>query len=348
MSELGQIREKYRISLEEGERIAEKVRQDLEPLSKELFLVGSIRRQRPSIADIEFVVLPKDLDEFDRTVRDMGLEAAGKRRKYTGILDGVKIELYIAHNPKEMGSLILMYTGDYIWNIAMRAKAKRMGLKLDQYGIWKGKKIIFQSLKERDFFDYLEFDWHDPKTRSLAARQELLKMIRGLHETVVPEEDAKLLSRARDELKEKKYISAEDEARIRQLFDKYVRLEVGASLGAEELVELGNDEGLVDELLLKTNGIWENPAKLWQDLYERMIGRGGTVRNVVVEHRQPRDIRIVVETEEEGQRAFYIAYQGQFSDQEIGTPPEEYLTGFALWATQSGEAPAWHGPLEAV
>lgn len=63
-----------------------------------------------------------------------------------------------------------MYTGDWQFNIAMRNKAKRMGFKLDQYGIWDGDEIIVDGPDESVFFEFLDVDWHEPSERSLSRR----------------------------------------------------------------------------------------------------------------------------------------------------------------------------------
>lgn len=237
---LGQVRKKYRISFSRGSKIAEKVYADLRPLSERLILVGSLRRKRPEVADVEFVVLPKDEKDFARAVQEMGFETGAKRRKYTGVLDGVKIELYMAKEPDELGALVLAYTGDYLMNVAMRSKAKRMGYKLDQYGIWKGKKAVLRSPDEKDFFRFLGMDWHEPEQRSLAARSELEKVIRDLLSITMDlsKDEAYRVLYDSDRLKKDKALDSEEEVHLRELHRKQFG-DARASMGAEELLELG-------------------------------------------------------------------------------------------------------------
>lgn len=61
----------------------------------------------------------------------------------------------------------------------MRMKAKKRGLKLNQYGIWKGEKPVLQSEDERDFFKFLDVRYHKPEERSLAARVKPKKAARA-------------------------------------------------------------------------------------------------------------------------------------------------------------------------
>lgn len=171
---LGQVREKRRIPLKKAESQAEKFYVKLEPYCDFIMLVGSIRRRRPEVGDIEFVALPRNLEEFMNILGEMGF--LGGSRKVTFVprrKDLVKVEVYIARKPEEVGAMVFTYTGDWLFNVAMRSIAKRRGWKLDQYGIqdvatgdW-----ILQSPFEEDFFGALGVDYHDPIDRSFAHRK---------------------------------------------------------------------------------------------------------------------------------------------------------------------------------
>lgn len=166
-----------RMPLAEAEDLAREVEDLLAPYSEYIEVVGSIRRGVPTVGDIEFVVLPADLDEFLEVLSEEGF--TGGERKQTATIGGMTIEVYLAHKKKEIGGLTLMYTGDWQLNIAMRTKAKKRGLKLNQYGIWKGDRAVLQSADERDFFRFLDVRWHEPEERSLAARAKPKKAARA-------------------------------------------------------------------------------------------------------------------------------------------------------------------------
>jgi hypothetical protein len=244
---LGEVRVKARIPLAQGERIAEAVAEDLEPLAQASILVGSIRRRRPAVGDVEFVVLPKNLKAFDRAVRAMGFAGGPKMRIYKRAVEGVPVELYVAHEPEEMGAMTLMYTGDYRFNIAIRARAKRMGYKLDQYGVWKDDRLVFQSPDEKEFFDFIGMEWHAPEERSLARREELRAMARKLsaiEDELSKKDFAFLYDRVDPRLRTRQPLDPNDEAHLEALYrEKYAESVLGASMGAEELIELGRDGG---------------------------------------------------------------------------------------------------------
>jgi DNA polymerase (family X) len=165
------------MKLAQAERLAARIEKTLAPYSDFILVVGSVRRKAQTVGDIELVVLPKDLEEFLKILEEEGFR--GGTRKQVGAVRGMPVEIYLAHDPKEIGGLVFMYTGDFTFNIAMRRKAKRRGLKLNQYGIWKGAKPVLQSDDEVDFFEFLDVRYHEPEERSLATRGKAKKAKMG-------------------------------------------------------------------------------------------------------------------------------------------------------------------------
>lgn len=250
------VREKIRVPIEEGERIAAKVAEQLSPLTKALVVVGSIRRRMLRVGDVEFVVLPKDLQEFDKEVRSMGFSVGSKLRIYKRMVDGIPVELYVAHETDEMGSMVLTRTGDYLNNVSMRAAAQRMGFKLNDYGIWKGKKAVLQSPDEREYYDFLGREWREPEQRSLARRSDLTDMVRKLKaRREVSDKEKEFLDGALRTLKNEKYLPPEVERILEKMYEMEFPLEKieskepslkGFLMGAEELIEMGDVEARIE------------------------------------------------------------------------------------------------------
>lgn len=177
--ELGR-RVKKTVPLATADQLAEIILNQLRPISEVAMVAGSVRRRRPEVGDIEFVVLPKNLSEFLKFVGSHNFSGGDRIQKGTlhlGHGRDLPVELYIAHDPKELGALLFMYTGDWQHNIAMRSIAKRRGWKLDQYGIWDVKtgKPLLQSPDEREFYDFLGVDYHIPEDRSFKDRPKKRK-----------------------------------------------------------------------------------------------------------------------------------------------------------------------------
>lgn len=166
------VRPKRRVPLAQGEKVAAEILREIGPYAAFALVAGSILRRRPEIADIDIVVLPKDIGQFLAFMDRKGF--AGGDRHRMKVVKGLQVEMRIAHEPEELGAHIFMYTGDWLWNVSMRSIAKRRGWKLDQYGIWdrSTNQPILQSPYEEDFFGALGVDYHAPEERSLAHREK--------------------------------------------------------------------------------------------------------------------------------------------------------------------------------
>lgn len=158
------------IPLERAEGIARRIEREIRPLVDFSQVVGSVRRKVPQVGDIELVVLPKDLDEFLEYTAGRGF--SGGESIQRGTVEGIPFEFYIAGAPEEIGAMVFAWTGDKLFEIAMRSKAKRWGLRLDQRAIWQGgtDEIIFQSPYEEHFFEFLDVRYHSPEERNFGER----------------------------------------------------------------------------------------------------------------------------------------------------------------------------------
>lgn len=77
------------------------------------------------------------------------------------------MELYLAHRRKELGAMMLTYTGNALFNIFMRSDAKDMGLKLNQYGLFtRDGEVVLQSEWEEPFFAELRRRYVPPELRN--------------------------------------------------------------------------------------------------------------------------------------------------------------------------------------
>ncbi len=166
---------KKRTPFAKAKKTAAKVERWLNPFAQRLLLAGSIRRKRPEIGDIEFVILPKKsvgVEGLAEKLEELGFSVGPTIRSAKQMVDGIKVEIYIVHHPNEFGAMSFMYTGDRTFNFAMRKKAMAMGYLLNQYGIWTRDKsrAILQSPDEKDFFEFLKVSYHTPEERSLKHR----------------------------------------------------------------------------------------------------------------------------------------------------------------------------------
>lgn len=310
---LGQRREKARIPLERAERTADRVMKELAPLVKFALVAGSIRRRELEIGDVEVVVLPKDVRKFVEALKRMGFTEGGDRIR-KGVRDGQKVEIYIAHHADELGAMVQMYTGDFIFNTALRTKALRAGYHLDQYGLFvygkRGKRYVFQSPDEEDIFAKLKMEWHEPEQRSLGRRSELRKMGGEILSRKLTDSEESFVRGALDTLRTGKYVPLEDQASMEALYRKKVSGKTrlsgrGPFLGAEELIELGDTAEGVN-------------LEDWQEAYERATGGQGKVVDVFA-NLDEESFRLWVMVDEPEAVVFYIPlfYEGPTPDEVV-------------------------------
>jgi DNA polymerase/3'-5' exonuclease PolX len=132
-----------RISLEQARPIAEEVRQALAPCCTRLEVAGSIRRQRPTIGDIEIVAIPKQVpaglfgDEstvhpaFCQAVNQWPAVKGQPTGKHTQRIlpGGVKLDLFMA-DADNWGLILVIRTGSWAFSRDMLgAHCKKRGYK---------------------------------------------------------------------------------------------------------------------------------------------------------------------------------------------------------------------------
>lgn len=156
---------------EEVLAVAEKVRQQL--LSMGLVyraeLAGSIRRLEDEIGDVDMVVIPTSgFEGWQRATLGSAKNGKASRR---GLIEGVLFDFYVT-TEDAWGAALLHATGPRQRNIAYRVKAKKMGMALNENGLWKlnptkngGVDEFIAGRTERDVVTALGCEWREPKDR---------------------------------------------------------------------------------------------------------------------------------------------------------------------------------------
>jgi len=112
---------------------------------KEISVAGSVRRQKETIGDIDILVAsdePKKTAEFFVSFPEVEkIWAEGLTKCSVRFKEGFDIDLRMVAE-KSFGSALQYFTGSKEHNIATRKIAIEKGLKLNEYGIFKGDKMI--------------------------------------------------------------------------------------------------------------------------------------------------------------------------------------------------------------
>lgn len=163
------------MNLQDSQRLAARILEELRPYCSRIEVAGSIRRGCPHVNDIDLVLIPRDPSALrDRVLRNATPIQDGPLNLLVRLRTGIQLDIFIAHagkrdllesKPSNWGSLLLCRTGSKEHNIKLAQRASRMGLQWKIYeGIFRGRDLI-ASATEQDIFTALELDYLEPKDR---------------------------------------------------------------------------------------------------------------------------------------------------------------------------------------
>jgi len=113
-------------------------------------IAGSLRRGEEYTHDVDIVCADPTLPKEKQVIKRF------KKNSCSIDLDSA--------NPVHFGAMLLTYTGPKGSNIGMRIKAKKKGMKLNQYGLYKNHDLI-ASETEEEIYSALGKSWKPPELR---------------------------------------------------------------------------------------------------------------------------------------------------------------------------------------
>ena len=110
-------------------------------------IAGSARRKKEMIGDIDILAIPKAsakpetiMDKFIALPFVEHVFSKGKTKTMVKLKNGLDADLRVV--PKESyGAALNYFTGSKDHNVKLREIAIKKGLKLNEYGLWRGKKM---------------------------------------------------------------------------------------------------------------------------------------------------------------------------------------------------------------
>jgi len=140
-------RSKGRFLLGDIMPVVKEVLEELKKLKevKEINVAGSVRRMKETIGDVDILIISKNpqkvMDFFISLPEVVKVWSKGPTRSSVRTRDGFDIDLRVVP-AKSYGSALQYFTGSKEHNIATRRLAINKGLKLNEYGVFKGSKMI--------------------------------------------------------------------------------------------------------------------------------------------------------------------------------------------------------------
>lgn len=139
---------------------------NLAPMSKRLEIAGSIRRDKPEPSDVDIVLIPKSIRKIMSYISRYSAGNIGRGKNHASYRkNGVEVELYFATD-ENWGAMLMYATGTSQYNILMRKYAKFWGMKLSQYGLFKGDRMIAGKTEE-SIYIALGRRWKTPCKRGI-------------------------------------------------------------------------------------------------------------------------------------------------------------------------------------
>jgi len=159
------------------------------PLAIKADIAGSFRRHKETVGDIDLLVACKQENReiFIQDYLKMDflekIENQGDTKVTAYLKLGLQIDLRLVEED-QFGAAMQYFTGNQTHNINLRTRAKQMGMKINEYGLFSLKdNQVIASQKEEDIYKALDLDFVPPYIRggtdeiSLAEKSKLPKVI---------------------------------------------------------------------------------------------------------------------------------------------------------------------------
>ncbi|MBU1146423.1 DNA polymerase/3'-5' exonuclease PolX [Patescibacteria group bacterium] len=135
---------------------------------------GSIRRRQETIGDIDTLITAKHpkkvMEIFTRMPEVEEILAEGPTKTTLRLNSGIQADVRILP-PEDYGAALQYFTGDKNHNIEVRKIAIKKGLKLNEYGIFRGKKKLGGKTEE-EIYKILGMGWMEPELRTASGEIE--------------------------------------------------------------------------------------------------------------------------------------------------------------------------------
>jgi len=115
------------------------------PEVKQISEAGSVRRKKETIRDIDILVISSDSQKVMEVFTTMPVAgdilAKGPTKSSIRTRQGIQVDLRVVE-PESFGAALCYFTGSKAHNIRIREMGVKLGLKINEYGVFRGEKKI--------------------------------------------------------------------------------------------------------------------------------------------------------------------------------------------------------------
>lgn len=130
-------------------------------------IAGSIRRRRETVGDADLLAVARDgaavMKAFCEAPDVATVLGHGTTRSSVRLASGLQVDLRVVP-AKSFGAALLYFTGSKAHNVALRQLAIKQGLKLNEYGLFRGTRAVAGET-EAGCYEALGLTWIPPELR---------------------------------------------------------------------------------------------------------------------------------------------------------------------------------------
>lgn len=160
-------RTKGRMLLGEALPIAEEVVETLRSKVEKISVAGSLRRMKETVGDIDILAVSENpkvvMDAFSNLPQVEDVVLKGKTKTTVYLEGDLQADLRVVESGS-FGAALQYFTGSKDHNIHLRSIAQRMGLKINEYGIFEGDEKI-GGTGEEEIYELLGMSYIAPELR---------------------------------------------------------------------------------------------------------------------------------------------------------------------------------------
>ncbi|HEY5648231.1 MAG TPA: helix-hairpin-helix domain-containing protein, partial [Nitrospiria bacterium] len=130
-------------------------------------IAGSLRRRKEVVKDVDLLISAKNskpvMTAFTGHFEVEEIIAKGDTKSSVRLKSGINADLRVVSD-KEFPFALHHFTGSKEHNVAMRGRAQKLGYKMNEYGLFKGKKAVSCGTEE-EIFEKLGLSFIPPEMR---------------------------------------------------------------------------------------------------------------------------------------------------------------------------------------
>ena len=158
-----------RVFLADAKVEADAIVADLQQLSSitQATVAGSCRRRKETVGDLDVLVTSSDhsaaMDRLAANPLVVKVLARGDTKQRVRLRSGLELDLRVVPD-ESFGAASQYFTGSKEHNIVIRRRAQERGLKLNEYGLFRGDELV-ASRTEEEVYAAVGLPWIPPELR---------------------------------------------------------------------------------------------------------------------------------------------------------------------------------------